>query len=48
MLLLEIDAQERLYKHQKAYKITDYEIEVIKNSLKMYEAKLEKIREEGA
>ena len=37
----EIEAQEKLIKYQKAYKITDYEIEVLKNNLEHYRIKLE-------
>ena len=43
----EIEAQERLIKYQKAYKITDYEIEVLKNNLGIYKAKLEMIMNGG-
>ena len=42
-LLLEIEAKERLLKYQKAYKITDYEIEVLTNVLNNYKMRLENI-----
>lgn len=35
-LLMEIEAQERLIKHQSAYGITDYEIEVLRSNLCHY------------
>ena len=43
-LLMEIEAQERLIKHQKAYGITDFEIEVLKNNCDMYRNELIKLR----
>jgi len=46
-LLMEIEAKERLIKYRNAYKITDYEIEVLKNILDDYKALLENIEREG-
>ena len=42
-ILMEIEAQERLIKYQKAYKITDFEIDVLKNNLQDYKTKLENL-----
>ena len=42
-LLMEIEAQERLIKYQKAYKITDYEVEILKDNLNDYNIKLENL-----
>jgi hypothetical protein len=42
--LMEIEAQNKLIKHQKSYKITDYEIEILKENLCKYEAELEELR----
>ena len=38
--MLEIEAKEKLIKYQKAYKITDYEIEVISDVLETYKTAL--------
>jgi len=43
----EIEAQEKMIKYQKAYRITDYEIEILKNNLKDYRKKLDKIMNGG-
>jgi len=42
-IIKEIEAQEKLIKYQKSYKITDYEIEILKNNLEIYKAKLSMI-----
>ena len=39
-LLMEIEAQERLIKHQSAYGILDYEIDVLKSNLSHYRNQL--------
>jgi SPP1 gp7 family putative phage head morphogenesis protein len=44
-LLLEIEAKERLIKNQKAYKITDYEIGILKNTLDEYKKELDLLKE---
>jgi len=46
-LLMEIEAQERLIKYQKAYKITDYEIEILTNNLNQYKNDLHILKTEG-
>ena len=46
-LLLEIEAKERLIKYQKAYKITDYEIEVLTEALGEYTIKLKNLKKGG-
>jgi len=46
-LLMEIEAQERLIKHQKAYKITDYEIELLRENLKIYQIELKELLKGG-
>ena len=46
-ILMEIEAKKRLIKYQKAYKITDYEINITKNVLQYYEIMLDKIRNGG-
>ncbi|MCL2816116.1 MAG: hypothetical protein FWD23_16100, partial [Oscillospiraceae bacterium] len=43
-ILMEVQAKEKLIKYQKAYKITDYEIDVIKNSISEYKEKLENLK----
>ena len=43
-LLLEIEAQERLIKHQKAYGISDFETEVLKGNLEKYKNGLKELR----
>jgi len=43
-LILEIAAKERLIKNQKAYQITDYEIEVLTDILLQYKILLEDLR----
>ena len=40
-LLLEIEAKERLLRYRKAYKITDYEVEVLTEVLDRYKIQLE-------
>jgi len=47
ILLLEIEAQERLIKNQRAYKITDFEIEILTKNLNWYIIQLEKLRKDG-
>jgi len=44
---MEIEAQKKLIKYKKAYKITDYEIEVLKNNLKWYVNKLKELENGG-
>ena len=44
MLMLEIEAKERLINHKKAYGITDFEVEVLTNVLNEYRRILEKLR----
>jgi 5-bromo-4-chloroindolyl phosphate hydrolysis protein len=46
--LMEIEAKDRLIKYQKAYKITDYEIDVLKETLNEYKIKLENLKKGGA
>ena len=46
-VLLEIEAQERLIKYKKAYKITDEEIAILKSNLNEYKILLEKLQGEG-
>ena len=45
-LLLEIEAKERLLKNRKAYRITDYEVEILTDILNNYKAQLDDIRKE--
>jgi len=47
VIIKEIEAQEKLINYQKAYKITDYEIEILKDNLKNYKIKLEIIMNGG-
>ena len=42
-LMLEIEAQERLLKCQKAYKITEYEVGVLTENLNQYKLMLERL-----
>jgi len=44
---MEIEAKERLIKYQKAYKITDYEIGILKEVLNEYITELENLRKGG-
>ena len=48
MLLMEIEAKERLIRYQKAYKITDYEVDVLQNTLNSYKIQLEELSRGGA
>jgi hypothetical protein len=45
--LMEIEAKERLIKYQKAYKIADYEIDILKEVLNEYTIKLENLKRGG-
>ena len=47
MLMLEIEAKERLINNKLAYGITEYEIEVLTDVLNQYRRKLENIRKGG-
>jgi len=47
MLLMEIEAQERLLAHQNAYKITLFEVDLLTSNLNWYKIQLEKLREGG-
>ena len=47
MLLMEIEAQERLLAHQRAYKITLFEAEILTNNLQWYRMQLEELRKGG-
>ena len=42
--LMEIEAQERLIKYQNAYRITDYEIEILTGNLEFYKIQLAELR----
>jgi hypothetical protein len=42
-LLMEIEAKERLLRHRKAYQITDYEVELLTESLDWYKIQLENL-----
>lgn len=46
-LLLEIETKKRLIKNKKAYKITDYEIEVLKDILNEYQTRLNELKKGG-
>ena len=46
-LLMEIEAQERLIKYKKAYKITDYELEILQKNLENYRKILKNLLERG-
>ena len=46
-ILMEIEAKQRLIKYQKAYKITDYEIDVLKETLNDYIIELENLKKGG-
>ena len=46
-ILMEIEAQERLIKYQKAYKITDYEVGVLQQNLENYKIILKNLIERG-
>ena len=46
-ILLEIATKEKLIKNQKPYKITDYEIEILTNSINNYKMDLGIIRKRG-
>jgi len=46
-LLMEIEAKERLIRSRNAYRITDYEIELLTESLSTYKMELEKLRKGG-
>ena len=45
-LMLEIEAKERLIKHQNAYCITDYEIEILTEILDKYKIRLRELLKE--
>ena len=47
-LILEIEAKEKLIKNQKAYKITDYEVEILKNVLNEYKTEWGTLQKGGA
>jgi len=47
MLLMEIEAQERLLMHQEAYKITPFEAELLTQNLMWYKIQLEKLMKGG-
>jgi len=44
-LMLEIEAQERLIKHCTSYRITDYEIQILRENLDAYRHQLNKLYE---
>ena len=46
-LIMEIEAQKRLIKYQKSYKITDYEVEILQNNLNDYNKKLKNLKKGG-
>jgi hypothetical protein len=43
-LLLEIEAKERLLKYKNAYRITDYEAEILANTLEHYKSQLKHLK----
>jgi len=47
ILLMEIEAKEKLIKYYKAYQITDYEVEVLTNVLNYHKVELEELRGGG-
>jgi hypothetical protein len=47
MLLMEIEAQEKLLRNQKAYGITQFEAEILTNNLNWYKIQLENLRKGG-
>lgn len=47
ILLMEIETQERLIAHQKAYNITQFEVEVLTETLEWYRMQLEDYRKGG-
>ena len=47
MLLMEIEAQERLMANQRAYKITSFEMEILTKNLQWYKIQLEKMKKGG-
>ena len=44
---MEIEAKERLIKNQRAYGITDFEVNVLIEALESYKIRLEKLRARG-
>ena len=46
-LMMEIETKKRLIKYQKAYRITDYEIEILTNVLNGYIIDLDNLRKGG-
>ena len=46
-ILMEIAAKERLIKNRRAYKITDYEIDLLTDSISWYKIQLDEIRKGG-
>ena len=47
-LLMEIEAQERLLKYRKAYRITHFETEVLTNNLNHYRKQLQELKNGGS
>ena len=44
VILMEIEAKERLIKYRKAYNITDFEVEVLTNVLSYHKVELKRLR----
>jgi hypothetical protein len=47
MILMEIEAQEKLLRNQKAYRITQFEAEILTNNLNWYKIQLDDLKKGG-